>query len=215
MKHFTVAVLAVCSIGATVRSASATTISVALTQTTGFQYVEFTQGAGTVMAGQTLGVDLLFPSPITFGPAAGNNVWSELFLLTGPQAYPGDYSPYVVFGSGSTAYLLDGRGSVLDTPMRDFVNGGTMAAPELTLGVLLTARGWAGADAIAYLSNGGVVSGVHYDLVLPATGQTLSGGYVGVNAQQVPDTAGGIAVPLIGLGSVILLAGYARRTARA
>jgi hypothetical protein len=149
-------------------------------------------------------------SPITFEAAAGNNVWAELFLLTGAQAYPGDYSPYVVFGTNSTAYLLDGSGHVLDTPMRDFVNGGTTGAPALTLGVLLTDRGLAGADMIGYLTNGGVVGGIHYNLVLPDSGQTLSGGYVGVETQQVPDTAGGIAIPILGLGSTLLLARYAR-----
>lgn len=163
------------------------------------------------MAGQHLGIDLLFPSPITFEAAAGNNVWAELFLLTGPQAYPGDYSPYVVFGTGSTAYLLDASGNIVDTPMRDFVYGGTTAAPALTLGVLLTDRGWAGADMIAYLSNGGIVGGVHYDLVLPATGQTLVGGYAGVQAEAVPDTGAGIAIPAMGLRAVLLLGAGRRR----
>ena len=137
-------------------------------------------------------------------------MWAELFLLTGAQAYPGDYSPYVVFGTNSTAYLLDDSGQLLDTPMRDFVNGGTTGAPALTLGVLLTDRGLAGADMIGYLTNGGVVGGIHYNLVLPDSGQTLSGGYVGVETQQVPDTAGGIAIPILGLGSTLLLARYAR-----
>jgi hypothetical protein len=158
----------------------------------GFLQVEFFQVAGIVMSGQTLSIDFMFSKPLVM---IGGPLWSELFLQTGPhnESNPnGDYpyTQYVVFGDGSRAYAIDPNNNVLNTPMTDF-RGGTTTAPASTLGVLLTDRGWAGANSIAYPFGGAGVVGIHYDLVLPNTGQTLALGRIATKVDGAPQDTGG------------------------
>ena len=171
----------------------------------GFSIEQFNDVAGIVMAGQTLPLEFLFDNgPVVFIGPSLSSIWSELILYTGPHHLPnGDfpYSQYVVFGSGTVAYLLGEGGNFLQTLMADF-HGGLIPAPAPTLPVLGTDHGVAGGDMIAYLAQG-VVGGIHFDLVLPNTGQALFGGEVGVIVNRVPEPS--LVVLLIGVVAFIAL----------
>jgi hypothetical protein len=180
------------------------TIHIAINPT-GFHLVEFADVAGIVMTGQTLPLEFLF-DPIHFIGPSTSSILSELTLYTGPHNLPnpnGDfpYSQYVVFAPGTVAYVLSEDGTLLQTPMADFL-GGVTTAPAPTLPVLVTDHGVAGADMIAYLSQGAVVAGIHFDLVLPNTGQALYAGQLGVivNNAAEPSSWALLALGVVALG---------------
>jgi hypothetical protein len=139
------------------------------------------------MNGQTISIDFILPQEArveTTGP-----IWAEVVLQTGPHNPPnpnGDfpYSQYVVFSEGTTAYLLDENGRQLDVPMADWT-GGFTTAPALTLPIIYTDHGLAGADIVAFPLWGTKVGGVHYDIVLPNTGERIYLGRVGLRAEPV------------------------------
>jgi hypothetical protein len=141
---------------------------VSLPDFAGFVQVEFSEATGVLMRGQTLPVDFMFTTPIEIdGPVS-----AELFLQTGPHSlsskgdYP--YAQYVVFESGSKGMLIDENG---------YTVGGTISIAD---GVLLTDRGWAGANMTAYSSAGTRIAGVHFELALPNTGEMVFVGRIGL-----------------------------------
>ena len=142
------------------------------TQFDGFLQAEFFDLNGVALNGQTLSVDFRFQSGPVLESVAP--VWAELMLQTRPHGPDGDYpyDQYVVFGPGTTAYLLGSSGQRLDVPMSDW-NGALTMSPAPTLAVLSTPRGLAGGDLLAYPSYGEEIGGIHYDIVLPNTGETL------------------------------------------
>jgi hypothetical protein len=146
-----------------------------------FSQLEFSEFAGIVMQGQILSVDVLFPKILK---TIDGSVWSELFLQTAPHNNSdenGDhpYSQYVVFGSGTRAYLIDHKGDPVDSPMANWL-GETTSSPAATAAAVETDHGWAGADMIAYTAEGTHIAGVRFDLVLPDTGEILQIGRVAV-----------------------------------
>lgn len=153
-------------------------ITVQVQPTLDFQYVTFDAAvSGIVMTGQTLEIDFIFAGDgVALKGPSPSSIWAEIFLLTAPpdpSSAPA-YSQYVVFGAASSASLLDAAGQ---TPMTTFI------------GVLLTDHGWAGMDAwdsaIPYQNS--PVTGIAFDLVLPDTGETLYGGYAGIQGTSVPE----------------------------
>lgn len=152
----------------------------------GFLQTAFTDFSGITLSGQTLPITFVFENGPIEIPGEGS-VLAELLLQTGPHGASGDdypYNQYVVFESGSVAYLLDENGAPLAAPLSDWV-GGRVAGPGPTSGMLSTTRGWAGADMLAYPSRGMKVGGIHYDLVLPDTGETLYSGRIGVRFEAL------------------------------
>ena len=150
----------------------------------GFMQMEFSNVAGIVMSGQTLSIDFVFEDTAYLESIAP--VWAQLLLQTGPHGtnaagdYP--YSQYVVFRNGTSAYLLDENRGRLGTAMTDW-NGGLIAAPAPTFAFLSTDHGSAGADMLAYPSYGERVGGIHYDIVLPNTGETIYVGRIGLKLE--------------------------------
>jgi len=149
------------------------------TQFDGFLQTEFFGLNGIPLNGQTLSIDFRFEQGTaleTIGP-----VWAELMLQTRPHNPAGDYpyDQYVVFGSGTTAHLLDAAGQRLDVPMSAW-NGEVTGSPARTLGVLSTPVGLAGGDMLAYPVYGEWIGGIHYDIVLPNTGETIYVGRIGL-----------------------------------
>jgi hypothetical protein len=150
-----------------------------------FLQVEFSELKGTVMKGQVLSLDVVFPRILqTQGP-----VWSELLLQTAPSNtsdsggdYP--YSQYVVFGTGSRAYLIDQNGGLVDAAMTDW-EGGSTNSPGPTAAILETDHGWAGANMIARPYSEVLIAGIRFDLVLPDTDQILEIGRVVVNLEGI------------------------------
>jgi hypothetical protein len=160
------------------------------TQFDRFLQVEFLDLAGIPMYGQTLSIDFLFENGDTL--QSTSQVWAELFLQTGPHSpsnpngdYP--YSQYVVFESGTTAHLLNAYGERMDTLMSDW-NGGATVAPAPTYPVVSTDRGVAGADMLAYPYVDDRIGGVHYDIVLPNTGETIYSGRISLRLDSLYPT---------------------------
>jgi hypothetical protein len=142
---------------------------------------------GIVMEGQRLSIDLLFPRTMRTNGSA----WSELFLQTAQSnnAEPsGDYpySQYVVFGTGTRAYLIDPSGGVVNAAMTDW-NGYSTSSPAATAAILETDHGWAGANIIGYPDADTRVAGIRFDLVLPNTGEALEVGRVAVEIAGVAE----------------------------
>ena len=162
------------------------------TQFDGFTQQEFFDLDGIVMNGQTLSVDFKFADGAVLESIAP--VWAELLLQTQPHGSDGDYpyDQYVVFGPGTTAHLIGASGQRLDVSMSDW-NGSLTASPGPTLGVLSTARGLAGGDMLAYPGYREGVSGIHYDIVLPNTGEVIYVGRIGLQMEtqyrRIPITA--------------------------
>ncbi|HET9219990.1 MAG TPA: hypothetical protein VFR18_23630 [Terriglobia bacterium] len=145
---------------------------------------EFFDLSGVTMNGQTISIDFILPVGARLETVGA--VWAEIVLQTAPHNPPnpnGDfpYSQYVVFGEGTTAYLLDENGTRLDVPMADW-QGGLTTAPALTLPVIHTDHGLAGADMVAFPPHGMKVGGVHYDIVLPNTGESIYVGRISLKA---------------------------------
>jgi hypothetical protein len=153
-------------------SAFASTGAVSLPEFQGFSQIEFLDFAGIRMDGQTLSIDFLFSRPVR---STGEPVSSELFFQTGAHKSSGGdypYTDYVVFSEGTSAYLIDEYGAPL---------GATAAA-----GVLSTDHGWAGASMNAYPEPDQVISGIHFDLVLPNSGESLFLGRIGIKTEGIP-----------------------------
>ena len=151
----------------------------------GFVQQEFFDFAGVSMNGQTLSIDFILP--VSARVETLGAVWAEVVLQTGPHNPPnpnGDfpYSQYVVFAEGTTAYLVDENRTRLDVPMADW-QGGWTTAPALTLPVIYTDHGVAGADIVAFPSIGTRVGGVHYDIVLPNTGEKIYLGRISLKVE--------------------------------
>ena len=146
-----------------------------------FVQVEFSDLAGISMTGQTLSIDFIFSNPLQVNESS---LSTELFLQTGPNNSSGDYpySQYVVFESGSQGYFVDENGNALLVPMADG-RGGVTDSPAATMGVVATDRGWAGAGIIAYPRSERVAA-IHFDLVLPNTGERLVVGRIAVRVQS-------------------------------
>jgi hypothetical protein len=137
------------------------------------------------MNGQTLSIDFRFEGGAFLESVAP--VWAEILLQTGPRNAPnlnGDYpySQYVVFGAGTSAYLLNENGEPLDVPMDDW-NGGVTRAPAATSAVLWTDHGLAGGDMLAFPSVYERIGGIHFDLVLPSTGEKIFVGRLGLRLE--------------------------------
>jgi len=150
-----------------------------------FLQVEFTNVAGIVMSGQTLSLDFVFEDTPFLESVAP--VWAQVILQSGPHSpsnpngdYP--YSQYVVFGNGTRAYVLNENRRLLQASMSDW-NGGLTEGSAPTLASLETDHGFAGADMLAYPSYGERVGGIHYDIVLPNTGETLYRGRIGLTLE--------------------------------
>ena len=152
------------------------------TQFDGFLQTEFFDLNGVVLNGQTLSIDFKFENGSILESIAP--VWAELVLQTRPHGPDGDYpyDQYIVFEPGTTAHLLGSFGEKLDVPMSDW-NGALTGSPGLTLPVLATPRGLAGGDMLAYPSPGQEVVGIHYDVVLPNTGETIYLGRIGLRLE--------------------------------
>lgn len=180
MKVVLLSLLLLCLLSVTVliSSAFASSFVVSLPATAyGFVQVEVPEFGGITMSGQTISVDFMFRTSAEF--ALRGPVLSELILQSGPHSGENDYpyNQYVVVASGTSAYLIDESGSPLDVPMADG-RGGIITGRAPTVGVISTPRGWAGADMVAYTSQGQSVGGVHFDIVLPNTGETLHSGRI-------------------------------------
>jgi len=154
------------------------------TQFDAFLQKEFFNLNGVVLNGQTISIDFKFEDGAILESIAP--VWADLVLQTRPHGPDGDYpyDQYVVFGPGTTAYLLGPSGEKLDVPMSDW-NGGLTASPGPTLPVLSTPRGLAGADMLGYPAWGQGVAGVHYDVVLPNTGETIYLGRIALGLETL------------------------------
>jgi hypothetical protein len=157
----------------------------------GFLQSEFSDVNGIVMNGQVLSLDFRFDGGTIL--ESMESIWAELVLQKGPHKAGGDYpyDQYVVFQPGTTAHVLNASGEKLDVPMSDW-KGGKTASPASTTAVLLTPAGLAGADMLAYPPQGTWVRGIHYDVVLPNSGETLYVGRIGLRLdtryhQTLPD----------------------------
>jgi len=200
----------------------ALTVTLPPNPTLGFQLFEYTDVAGIVMSGQTLSIDFLFATPFHLIDLVGvGSVSAAAQLYTAPHNPPnpnGDfpYSQYVVFGSGTVAYLLDETGNLLQTPMADFIHGGVTTAPAPTAPTILTDHGMAGAAMFAFLLDDNVIGGVNFDFVLPNTGQALVFGQIGVQGSfSFPTGEAPLALLLaLGLGATVVLHRTLRRPMR-
>src|SRR5262245_14372078 len=99
-------------------SAFASTGVVSLPDFQGFSQFEFLDFAGIQMNGQTLSIDFFFSKPLR---PNGEPLSAELFLQTSAHRKSGDYpySDYIVFGEGTSAYLIDEYGAPLGIAMAD------------------------------------------------------------------------------------------------
>jgi hypothetical protein len=155
------------------------------TQFDGFHQKEFSDFTGVTMNGQTLSIDFRFEGGAFLESVAP--VWAEILLQTAPRNTPnlhGDYpySQYVVFGAGTSAYLLNENGEPLYVPMDDW-RGGVTRGPAATLPVLWTDHGLAGGDMLAFPSLYEKIGGIHFDLVLPNTGERIFLGRLGLRLE--------------------------------
>jgi len=149
----------------------------------GFQYLIFSASAAhVVMMGQTVSLDIIFSGgPLAAPLSSQSAITADLLVSTGDSITPPLYPEAAVFGPGTVAFALDAAGQLLQVPMTDFTTpDGVTAAPAATAGTITTAHGEAGAFMRALLPPGSVVRGVHFDLVLPNTGQIVVGGRIAV-----------------------------------
>jgi len=160
----------------------------------GVFHLEFADFADTVLEGQLVTVNFIFPRIMKTG---NSPISAQVFLETAENTQTpssnNPYQRYVKFETGTRAYLIDENGQLVESLMADW-RGGRAYSPAATAGVILTREGWAGADMIATAATGLRVGGVRFDLMFPATNQALTAGRItvkinGIEEEQNPLSA--------------------------
>jgi hypothetical protein len=117
---------------------------------------------GLTLNGQTIRLDFLFSDNILArvrgGPVGGFGVATSLTLQTNAGTFPGS------LGEATTGFFIGGDGNPLHRPLgRDRVGSGAGANGTMFVGLVPGIRNFD-------------MSGVHYDIDLPATGYQVTGG---------------------------------------